>query len=497
MEYLGIDFGMENLKVSYNNGKSIRNLNIASKQGISVTPNVVYYEKNEEGEIKKYFGASKETQTAKKICSPDYISHIKRKMQLPEWSQTICENSMTVTSEDVAADIFKFISEQAYINIRKAVPAVITVPVMFSEVQKNKIKSCAEKAGISVEEIITEPFAALFSPEIIESLEDCDDEKYIVVFDFGGSTLDICLVKAETDNNDILNITLLSSGGMQFGGVDITEIIKEELVKPKLQNILPDINKDSRTIEFELYNIAEELKQALYEETDYEDAENAYEGELINISKKEVEKLLDAKGIKDKIIEIFDDIFESVDEGVEPDEVEEIYTIGGTSKITYFQDIISNYFGKDSVGDTEDESYVYNSVSDGAAKYIAESEKYNIKNSMPLAVGIEKDGRYKRALNKNSMYSEKGQRIEISYDYLSLNNWEIKVYQSISDKPLQDIDSQDIYYAGKFIINKNSCSVGHSIYISVNCDKNGIYAKIENVNENGDINESESVRLQF
>ncbi|MCG3772431.1 MAG: Chaperone protein DnaK [Nitrosomonadaceae bacterium] len=77
---------------------------------------------------------------------------------------------------------------------------VVTVPVGFSGEQRRGIRRAMERAGLKLQGLVHEPFAAMVShfyhPEMkLSSLRG----KRVLVFDWGGGTLDICLVEGSQD----------------------------------------------------------------------------------------------------------------------------------------------------------------------------------------------------------------------------------------------------------------------------------------------------------
>ena len=115
---------------------------------------------------------------------------IKRKLELESWSRSFQELGFTLSAQEIATDIFQWIKARIEEQGRPVEHAVITVPVCFTEIQKAKVVQAAKEAGINIKDTITEPVAALFSVEELFG-EACDEN--VVVFDFGGATLDLCL----------------------------------------------------------------------------------------------------------------------------------------------------------------------------------------------------------------------------------------------------------------------------------------------------------------
>jgi molecular chaperone DnaK len=104
----------------------------------------------------------------------------------------------------VASEIFKFLKEDAqtrYPNFPAIKDAVVTVPLYFNGRQRKEIRKAAEIAGIKVKTFIHEPFAAVVG-HLLADQNQWEDLKQrrenILVFDWGGGTLDITLVKLDS-----------------------------------------------------------------------------------------------------------------------------------------------------------------------------------------------------------------------------------------------------------------------------------------------------------
>ena len=82
------------------------------------------------------------------------------------------------------------IAENFVGNDKKVKDAVITVPAYFNNSQKDATKVAAQIAGLNVLRLINEPTAAAMAA----NLHKVDDEKNVLVFDFGGGTFDISIL---------------------------------------------------------------------------------------------------------------------------------------------------------------------------------------------------------------------------------------------------------------------------------------------------------------
>ncbi len=476
--YIGIDFGMQNLKVCYFDGRKNNPVDLEGNQSSTskIAKNAVYYTENEEGLLNRFFFGSQKAEEARKDNNPDYVRYIKRELQKENYVRSVCNGKYSFTALEIATDIFKQIHfKMAESRYDMTAPVILTVPVVFSETQKWMLKSCAEKAGFHVQEIITEPFAALFAEdffaeceELFDECEEDDDDRCVLLFDFGASTLDICLLKLQNENGR-RTIETLSSTGLSYGGKDITDAIAEfliekceEVIKAELQ--FGRLTKESTFPTF--FEIAEEMKKALYEEEDILETDRNIFGEKFTLKRTNVDQLLKKTGIWNQISSAIADMFEATDEFDTDDYeiVKKVIMTGGTSKIQYFRDQLDDLFeDAELIGDPEEENTVYCSVSSGAVNFAKETE-IHIRNTSPMMVGIAIKNGFEKALNRNSFYNLPGKRKDLSIEWLKANNWKIKVYQTLCElREHTKLDDENILYCGFIQLNPKlyqSCSTG-------------------------------------
>ena len=111
--------------------------------------------------------------------------------------------------------------------------AVITVPAYFNQLQRKAIKESAEIINLNVKRIINEPTAASLAYGY-NSLEN--DNKLIVVLDFGGGTLDLTLLQFIKNNIGIYCDIKFSFGDTHFGGEDFDYILMKKCLEDINQN---------------------------------------------------------------------------------------------------------------------------------------------------------------------------------------------------------------------------------------------------------------------
>lgn len=174
-----------------------------------------------------------------------------------EWSSIINEKKWTPV--EVAAEVFKGL--QANVHDRTGVvidDAVVAIPVGLNAAKRNMLRSAALLAGIHITSFISEPTAAFFA-----NYNDIRNDNTVAVFDWGGGTLDVSVLKHHEGK-----ILELATGGQPEAGdvidLKIAEKVHARLARKKKLNIsfedMPAINRDMMLVR------AERAKRALYDD---------------------------------------------------------------------------------------------------------------------------------------------------------------------------------------------------------------------------------------
>ena len=475
--YVGIDFGASNIKAVAYNGKKIRKIKLNKNQvaGEEI-PNIIYYDKN--NEVKVGYTAQREFDYKNKIM------YIKRKLEQKSWSKYIENIGKDVTAQEVATDIFKWLKKTISNTLSEDdFKAVITMPVCFSEVQKNRIYNAATDAKIDVEAVVTEPFAALFSiEELFEEAED--DEQVVLIFDFGGSTLDLSLLRIENDGDGEICVTELASGGMHYGGIDIDEDIYHEVFESKYTKEIAEIKAidDLGTAEVELIDVVRKLKEIIFEdeEDEVDDIYHSRKGKAytFELTKNEIISVFEKTKIKQRIIDLLDNLFETTDE-VEKEDITNIKLFGGTSKIDYFREILDEYIDDTDVFDIEDcdVEEIYTGIAAGAARYLyfkkEEEDTVEIHNIIPFNIGIEESGKFVKYINRNERYGFETLYRPLKMADLIKNNYMLNIYQTFYDLMETDIEADGIVFMGNVQLDKNLYTAQDAVLFKMKMAEDG------------------------
>jgi molecular chaperone DnaK len=141
--------------------------------------------------------------------------------------------------QQVSAFILQKIKQDAEAYLGDTVEeVVITCPAYFDDNQRTATKDAGEIAGLKVLRIINEPTAACLA----YGLEKAGKELKILVFDFGGGTLDVTIMEMWKEGGFKVVAT---SGDTQLGGTDMDNAFVEYVEKEFMRQTGIDLKKDT------------------------------------------------------------------------------------------------------------------------------------------------------------------------------------------------------------------------------------------------------------
>lgn len=271
--------------------------------------------------------------------------------------------------------------------------AVITVPAYFNDSQRQATKDAGIIAGLNVKRIINEPTAAAIAYGLDKQTEG---EKNILVFDFGGGTLDASLL---TLDEGVFEVKA-TAGDNRLGGEDIdiriAEFLAQEFKRKSNVDIYSLTDKQKSRAFAKLKRSAENAKRTLSSAT------------LANI---EIDSLADGEDFnftltRAKFENTCDDIFKKVISPVEQvlkeskiskSSIDDIVLVGGSTRIPRIQDLLREMFNGKELCKTinPDESVAYGAAVQG---YILGDNKDDktkdivLLDVAPLSLGIETSG---------------------------------------------------------------------------------------------------------
>ena len=155
------------------------------------------------------------------------------------------------TPVEVSSEILRALAKRAEENATAEVDGVvITVPAYFDDSQRQATRQAAELAGLNVLRMLNEPTAAAVAYGLDESI---DESSVVAVYDLGGGTFDISILRME---RGLLRV-LATGGDSALGGDDFDECIVDWLLKAW------SFSHPTYAEQRELMGIAREIKESL------------------------------------------------------------------------------------------------------------------------------------------------------------------------------------------------------------------------------------------
>ena len=233
---IGIDLGTTNSCVAVMEGNEA--VVIANNEGKRTTPSVVAFVEGGERKVGDPAKRQAITNPTKTISSiKRFMGHtfdeVSSEVSRVPYSVVKGENNTPrvqiddrkYTPQEVSAIILQKMKKTAedYLGT-EVTEAVITVPAYFNDAQRQATRDAGKLAGLDVLRIINEPTAA----SLAYGLGRITEEKTIAVYDLGGGTFDISILKLTPAENEGGYFEVLSTNGNTFlGGDDFDRLIVE------------------------------------------------------------------------------------------------------------------------------------------------------------------------------------------------------------------------------------------------------------------------------
>jgi molecular chaperone DnaK (HSP70) len=291
-------------------------------EGDSTTPSVVYF-----GDDNKVVVGEPAKEESK--INPDAtVAFIKRQMNNDKAFDKPTKYPKGLTPSEISARILTKIVDDANAAGQYPEPikrVVITCPAYFGDKERMRTKDAGKAAGLEVLSIINEPTAAAIAYGL-----HTKGKKSVLVYDLGGGTFDITLIKV--DGLDIQVVA--TAGNANLGGYDWDKKLAKYLLEKYNQETRKSLEMKERTALFnEMMMIAEKQKQRLTarESVDIVITLNG-EGESakIALSRSDFDKMTEV--LLDETIELIHKVIaDGKEKGVE--RIDEVLLVGGSSKM--------------------------------------------------------------------------------------------------------------------------------------------------------------------
>lgn len=366
MAVIGIDLGTTNSLAAYWDGGEVRL--VTDENGETLFPSVVGYVE-QEGLI-----VGKEAKERLLTHGKDTVASFKRFMGT---DKTYELGKKEYKSMELSAMVLERIKRNAECFLKEEIDeAIITVPAYFNDKQRSDTKKAAKIAGLNVERLINEPSAAALAYRMKCQAEDMT----LLVFDFGGGTLDLSYVECFDNIIEIVAV----AGDNYLGGDDIDRLIAEYFCRENgIDGTSLDIEKSA-----ELLKASETAKIRLETEKETEIElfvdEKTYRITLNDDVLFEICMPLFAK-IKKLFLRILNDAESTVSS------IDDLIMVGGSSRLSVVKRFLTELLGKEPVvlGQTDEVVAMGAGVYAGIRSRDEDIRDMLLTDVCPFTLGIE------------------------------------------------------------------------------------------------------------
>ena len=334
---VGIDLGTTNsLVATVRSGKSEV---LPDLEGEALLPSVVHYGLDHDDNM--IITVGKNAKTSATSDPQNTVSSVKRLMGRSEadidvshfpYSFSFTENgvpllnlpNIKVNPIQVSAEILVALAERAKQSLQGEIDgAVITVPAYFDDAQRQATKDAAKLAGLHVLRLLNEPTAAAIAYGL-----DSGKEGVIAVYDLGGGTFDISILRLHKGVFEVL----ATGGDSALGGDDF-----DRLVANYIKTQLGIDSADDHRLNQQILNQAVEAKIALSQQ---ECVECQINNQTLTITRTQFEQLIEP--LVKRTLAVCRRALK--DANIDADEVSEVVMVGGSTRVPLVRQLVANYF---------------------------------------------------------------------------------------------------------------------------------------------------------
>jgi len=323
---LGIDLGTTNSLIAFKNGKKVSL--IGDENGDALIPSVVHFPENgsvivgENAKNKLNIDPLNTVSSVKRLIGRGKKDLLNKSNFFPYKFDLSDDRFLKVETRkgifspvEISSEILKFLNKRALEFLKRDIDGVvITVPAYFDEAQRQATKDSATLAGMKVLRLLNEPTAAAIAYGL-----DLQEEGTVAVYDLGGGTFDISILRLVKGVFEVL----ATGGDASLGGDDFDYAI----VNWMIQSLKLNVDGNAK-MESELLLAARAAKENLSASNQKRSVViNFYENQLV-LSRDQYEDL--TQDLVKKTIRACKQTLR--DASLKIDEIDNVLLVGGSSR---------------------------------------------------------------------------------------------------------------------------------------------------------------------
>jgi len=259
--------------------------------------------------------------------------------------------------------------------------AVITVPAYFNDAQRTATRDAGRIAGLEVLRIINEPTAASLAYGL-----DKRHAGLIAVYDLGGGTFDISILKVEDGVFQVLS----TNGDTHLGGDDVDVMLMDVVLRELGDGsaVAQPLRAADKLTPEQIQEIRKAVIQAKWDLSDRTETDIVVGEYKRHISRAEFEKL-----IEPIVARTLEPCRQSLaDAGLQPSQIDEVVLVGGSTRIPRVREAVAGLFGKRPHSELNPDEVVALGAAVQADILVTGNRDMLLLDVTPLSLGIETMG---------------------------------------------------------------------------------------------------------